>query len=649
MQSKMSLFNRTVFEKNIKKTWPLWGFVTIGACLIPLLIVVQGFESATSRVGNWWELQELYNNILAYVVPYVSAVMAILAAMALWNYLYSSKSTGGMHSFPISRTGLFVTTYLSGLVIMVIPYAVSGIFMIILGLILCGGIPTATFSLILGILLESIFFFSFATLTAHITSNITALPVLYAVFNFIGIIIENMVAFLGGRFLFGVEYSYSDRFSFLSPLVFIAKNVETITDFDNVVGKQIADYGYGPIEIDIYGSYVSKYWLLVVYGAVGIALFFLSLCIYRKRKNETAGDVIAVRGLKPVIIAIFTAVTSFCGALVLYTMFANSYSRYVPWKYLICLIVAGTIGYIIGNMLVEKTIKIFNKHVVIGLIVSYVVYIMLVVTLGCDFLGVEKRVPDSSSIKSIEVRIEGNRYTIDAKKYPEVVKTFTDMHKVIVESEALIDMRNIGGSDYYYNDDYHGIQISMTYRLKGGSNLSRSYYVYIDIEGKEELDNVILQYLSRPDVNMWLLHTDENGKVTWGRAYINGNSAKTIEIVNAADCKALWNAIVEDTKDGSWGAYKHYLEYEPYHGDVCIELDFEIPSNGDYVSDWISIYLNKNMVNTIDALSRIGDIPKESIIDALDWFDEESYEAYEHYNKYGYSPETAIYEDTIIY
>ena len=61
-----------------------------------------------------------------YAVPAVTAGYAILCAMAVWGYLYNSRSVGLMHTLPVDRTGLFVTNTLSGLAMMLIPYAVVG-------------------------------------------------------------------------------------------------------------------------------------------------------------------------------------------------------------------------------------------------------------------------------------------------------------------------------------------------------------------------------------------------------------------------------------------------------------------------------------------------------------------------------------------
>ena len=48
-------------------------------------------------------------------------VFGILSAMAVFSYLYNSRSVGLFHALPVRREGLFLTNYLSGLSFMLLP------------------------------------------------------------------------------------------------------------------------------------------------------------------------------------------------------------------------------------------------------------------------------------------------------------------------------------------------------------------------------------------------------------------------------------------------------------------------------------------------------------------------------------------------
>lgn len=53
-------------------------------------------------------------------------VYAVVCAMAVWSYLFNSRSVGLMHTLPISRRGLFLTNFLSGFLMVLIPFVVCG-------------------------------------------------------------------------------------------------------------------------------------------------------------------------------------------------------------------------------------------------------------------------------------------------------------------------------------------------------------------------------------------------------------------------------------------------------------------------------------------------------------------------------------------
>ena len=162
MRSKTLCFNGTLFRKNLSRYWPLWGLASFGGALFPLAMLVNLLHSGF----DFWtplETTQAYYNVLSYGVPVISIVYAVLCAMAVWNYLYNTRSVGLMHTLPIRREGLFVTNVLSGLVMMAIPYAVTGVLIVLVSFLYGGFEPVGVLVTILGVAGESIFFFGLAT------------------------------------------------------------------------------------------------------------------------------------------------------------------------------------------------------------------------------------------------------------------------------------------------------------------------------------------------------------------------------------------------------------------------------------------------------------------------------------------------------
>ena len=126
MQSKTSFFNGTLFRKNLTRFWPLWGGASFLGSLFPLAMLLQLVrDRGYFLAGDPLEFANAYYNVVAYAVPILSLLYAILCAMTVWSYLYNARSVGLMHTLPITRRGLFVTNFLSGMAMMVLPYAVT--------------------------------------------------------------------------------------------------------------------------------------------------------------------------------------------------------------------------------------------------------------------------------------------------------------------------------------------------------------------------------------------------------------------------------------------------------------------------------------------------------------------------------------------
>ena len=174
MQSKTSYFNATLFRKNLTRFWPLWGLASFIGALFPLAVLLdmvhRGWNvlSAPDFTGMYYDAVS--------AVPVINLVYAALCAMAVWSYLYNARSVGLMHTLPIRREGLFLTNFLSGLSMTLIPYAVTGVLCVVVSL--CGGAFDAKglAVTVLAVLGESFFYFSSATFVAFITGNAFTMP-----------------------------------------------------------------------------------------------------------------------------------------------------------------------------------------------------------------------------------------------------------------------------------------------------------------------------------------------------------------------------------------------------------------------------------------------------------------------------------------
>ena len=134
MQSKRSFFNRTLFRKNLGRFWPLWGCVSLAGAMLPLYVLLALLgDRAGGSVTPEDFTNVLYQSVTIFAPGFIAAY-AILCAMAVWGYLYNSRSVGLMHTLPVDRTCLFVTNTLSGLAMVLVPFAVVGLLLCLISL-----------------------------------------------------------------------------------------------------------------------------------------------------------------------------------------------------------------------------------------------------------------------------------------------------------------------------------------------------------------------------------------------------------------------------------------------------------------------------------------------------------------------------------
>ena len=188
MPSKTSFCNGTEFRKCLSRWWPLW--VIYGVILFIMLPGVLLNARSTIPYVSTEQISYLSNVILSetqMLLPLTAFCAGLLAAAAMFGYLYTPRGAGLAASLPIRRGCMFRTHLLAGLVMLLSAEAV------IFGLAVL--IEATRFGLVieplliwLGILaLETVVFYGIAVLCAMFTGHVVMLPCLYLLVNFIAV------------------------------------------------------------------------------------------------------------------------------------------------------------------------------------------------------------------------------------------------------------------------------------------------------------------------------------------------------------------------------------------------------------------------------------------------------------------------------
>ena len=199
MQSKISCFNKTIFKKNLTRFWPF--AVLYGLYLIVAHPMVLYLSLVTNRIedGGVQPTEIVGDHFMGMTEPISVFLVTVVIAIAVFSYLYQSRSANMMHAFPVTRTELFVTNYLSGLALLVIPQTLAALAS---NLVILGKANSmiwtvwAWFGITVG---ETIFFYSFACLMVMFTGQLLSAALFYMIWNFLYVASVTLINFVSGR------------------------------------------------------------------------------------------------------------------------------------------------------------------------------------------------------------------------------------------------------------------------------------------------------------------------------------------------------------------------------------------------------------------------------------------------------------------
>ena len=463
MKSKTSLFNRGVSLNLLKRYWPLW----LGYFVLLLLVTPAVLSGRVDRLAPGEMLNYTLLNTGVDVV-YISMVVGVLSAMAMFNYLYSTKSCGMMNMLPIRRETMFLTAFLTGLM----PLLAADVLVMLITGLFYGGRLVYCKTLLLWLamaVMGNISFYGFAVFCAVLTGNLVVLPVLYLVLNLTVYVAERAVRYLLGAFVYGMNAS-SCTLLVLSPIMELLNSLTVMSvnyiDADGMV--QAVTNAYQVNDLGVLG----------IYCAAGLVCAALALLIYRRRQMERATDVVAVPVLKPVFKYCMTFGTAVVLAYVVYAWLVPGNVNGVAAALLVLalLLVGAVIGYYAAEMLMRKTLKVFPGKWK-GCLVSCLILAVLTMAWEFDLFGYERRIPEADQVES--AWFLGNNTELTE---PENIQALTQLHQSLVDNKS----ENESADEQYI--------VTIRYMLKDGGTLIRRYPIRCDREALNDPDSDIRRY-----------------------------------------------------------------------------------------------------------------------------------------------------------
>ena len=632
MRSKTLYFNGTLFRKNLSRFWPLWGGAAFLGSLFPLAMLLNLMSLTQADRPAALDFTGLYYETLNYAVPAISLLYAILCAMAVWSYLYNSRSVGLLHTLPIRREGLFLTNLLSGMAMMLIPYAVVGALCLLISAAF-GALDMGPYLVtVLGVVGESLFFFASATLAAMVVGNLLALPALYLLLHFLAVLLEWLFGMLVQGFLFGLEsgYQISSTAAWLSPVVGLMEHVEVERTYQEIPSIG----GGGGVDVVLQSISLENSWVIGVYALAGAVLLALAWLLYRRRRSESAGDVVAVGALRPLFRYGLAALAALVGGVALYELVWRAFryeEYYEAAPMAVCMLIAGAIGYYGASMLLAKSLRVFRGSWK-GLALVAAGCAAVCCVLHFDLLHVEDQVPQVQETETLEFRVAGNSYTLYGGQDDALMEQLRQLHQAIVAEEGYIVSESAAAHDMadpsLETVTWTGLRLK--YTLKNGDQVRRWYSVPLTrdrLDQPETYDGLMDALVNGEELKNRRLHrNDPTYQVAAGELYLEGS--RTHATLGSREAAAILEAVYHDCDSGAWGTYDWFGDDNDDSYAMDLNLDFRWESAEEdgrtYENyDSINIQVRLGMDHTVETLRKLGLVQESDLVTYRELYPEE--------------------------
>jgi len=476
MTSK-SLFFKLMKEDFKTRVWTL--AISILIFFFSLIVATAMMISFNLYEGSAYSYKaDLALNFISYIDvknPFfgmIFIVLALVMAMSGFSYLYSKKKVDMYHSLPVKREVLYFVKIINGILIVVIPFAISEILASILILANTGEIMVITSAL----------------------WSIAEWTLLFIMSYFLTV----FSIMLTGNMLIGILAC--GFFSFYFPLISLVLKGYQSTFFDTyytsgfIIENVLPNMSSFMLMFNIF----ELKWLtrIIIVILASIVFLFINLFLYKKRASEAAGKSVSFNVIKLPIKSMMVIFMSILMYLLGYEVMNDS----IGWG-LFGLIVSGVITHCVMEIIYNQDFKkIFAKK--IELLVLIIISIFIAAAFQFDIFGYDSYIPSASQIKSTAVisnLLESNSeqyynkveisdgyyndsfvdvdYASDSKIEADLIKKMDIQNK-----DAVLELARQGIEAAKYDLELYGNfdKVLISYKLKNGRTVGRVYYVDLD-------------------------------------------------------------------------------------------------------------------------------------------------------------------------
>ncbi len=537
-----------LIRENLRRYWaiPALGFlVYFLSGVFPILIGYQNIHNMASTIEGTLDNENVFFLAVHLALPIIAAVM-------LFRYLQSSGTMTATHSMPFSRSKLYVSNYITGLIMTLGPMILTGLILLAIkkpayrdywyameqGRDLSEFTNVFTAGEIGQWMLSSaiiIFFvYTIAVFAGIVTGNSLMHFVLAIVFNFLAPGLLAVITVYCDEFFYGFNSSGTWFESCL-----------TLSPWLSAISSS---GGFG--------------WIAsIIYVLIAVALFLLGGWLYSERKLERVSDPLVFAALRPILIYIATFLAMTGMSYYFRALADDGFFQYAGY------VVGAVIGFLIATMIVYKSLRIFNLKQLRNLGIYGIIAVLILCSFNFDFYGFETRVPKTDKVAAVYLDGLSNMDIVSSIHDTEFaseenIQNAAALHKYILNNRDLTEAQQADSYDIYGRS----LNLRLNYVMENGREMNRRYFVPYSVilecealqkiyESEEYKYNNHLMNITAEQLE--IMNVSSNIQST--RAYIS----KDMELRQLLDClQADWmDRTFEDMTKWNRGQVRISMEY----------------------------------------------------------------------------------------
>ena len=531
MKLKVCFCNKTVLKTDITRFAPVWASYLLGLAMMVLLQFSGGSDDAakTSIVYDF--------NRLCMLGVGINGLYALVVVQALFGDLLNPRLCNALHAMPVTRDGYYGAHLIAGVLFALVP---NCLVLLPTSLLLPRQVASVSLLALLALSLQYIFYLGTALTAVQLAGNRIGMVLIYGILNFATVLLYWFVAMVFIPLTYGKDISIS----------WVARICPTVAMYEGTYFAPV-DHSYYIGDTYHYvfdGISMGDVWLkAAVCAGLGVVCMAIAQLLYRKRRLETAGDLVAYSILSPFFLALYTlTVAAFLHLAVTQLTQGAIYEYFFLPLGLIA-------GYVTGLMLLRRTSRVFRWRLLVPLGGILAVCALCVLSIATDAFHVIRRVPDAQDVQSVvlaPVQMSYSNAALTLTEKDEIEDILAYHQGALRNWQKQVGDCLLQRDGHWSPGDYYNIQLR--YTLKNGSTFQRRYF----LEKENPAYDRLKPYLSTPELSLGMDESTFRAAVAnagSGNSYfyaVDGGAIadKCREFTNFA---GLANAVLADCQEGN--------------------------------------------------------------------------------------------------